>query len=332
MHYKKREWNEEIDPVFYKIIRTFLDGLKLVEIPSNEGYLILSLSEDQLKKLEIAGFPTIAKYYEKYRVEDLLDDTKLIFPDEINAVEFKNIRKKARKRGFDLKELLSLVEFIEEKESRDYYLQAFAPFECADSYKAYTSTMGEKALKKWGKKIRSDIFSMRLHILTMSVECIKRDVKRIEVFRKRNVYNSKLLRRYLFLIWDAVSIVINRMSLRQLLDEARRGNDKSLFKLIQLDKTIFDHEWVRTRIRKALYSGDMEFIVELADNLKKGHFETRGENLDIRLVLMNFWSAGIYRLTTKQKMALLRDSGIKIYQSENSFRQLVDRLRPFISL
>jgi hypothetical protein len=331
MHYKTRKWNEVIDPAFNKIIRAFLDGLKLVQIPANEGYLILTLSEDQLKNIEKQGFPTIAKYYEKDGVEDLLNAVKAVSSDEIKAVDFRKIGNEAGKGGFDLKTLFSLVESIEEKESRNYYLRAFASFQSKCSYRAFTSNTGEKAFKKWGKKIWSDIFSMFCHISTMKVKSIRKDARYMEIFKERNVYNSELLKRYLFLIWDAISIVNNRVPLRRLFDKARRGDAKSLFKLIQLDKTIFDHEWVRTRIRKALYEGDMKFIGELADNFKKGHFITRKQNLDIAVVVMNFWSAGIYRLTTRQKMALLKDSGMKIYQSENSFRQLVDRLRPFLS-
>ena len=59
MHYKKRKWNEDIDPAFNKIIKTYLDGLRSLEMPSNKEYLILCASEDQLKKLESEGFPSI---------------------------------------------------------------------------------------------------------------------------------------------------------------------------------------------------------------------------------------------------------------------------------
>lgn len=99
MHYKKREWYEEIDPAFNKIITRFLEGLKLVEIPSDQGYLILSLSEDQLKNVERQGFPTIAKYYEKGGVEDFFDDAKTVFFDDMKDMEFKKIRKETRKKG-----------------------------------------------------------------------------------------------------------------------------------------------------------------------------------------------------------------------------------------
>jgi len=50
----------------------------------------------------------------------------------------------------------------------------------------------------------------------------------------------------------------------QLFCEAREGNDKSLFHLFQYDSTLFDHEWVRMRLRKALYLGDVKFFDELA--------------------------------------------------------------------
>jgi len=40
IHYKGRAWSEEIDPTFNETIKKYLEGLRLIQIPSEEILLL----------------------------------------------------------------------------------------------------------------------------------------------------------------------------------------------------------------------------------------------------------------------------------------------------
>ncbi len=334
IHYKKRPWNEVIDPTFNKIIKKYMETLRLVNIPANEGHLVLSLPEESLKKIEREGYPKFGKFYEKEDMKDIFEESKLLFSEELKDIDFKSMKKEAKKRGVHFQDFIRFLilcsKLIKRYEDCDYYLKSFKPFESEESFNKHFAGMNKKERKKCVRKFSSDILSMFLHVAVSDIDELKKENEYTQRLRINVLNSSKLIRRLLFSIWDSVCLINHKKSLKQLFCEAHEGNDESLFRLFQYDPTLFDQEWVRVRIRKALYSGDTKFFDDLAETLKKGCLDTRKDNLDITIVLMNFWKAGIYRLTTGQKMELLSDSGIKIAQSEASFRKIVDRIRPFV--
>ena len=69
-----------------------------------------------------------------------------------------------------------------------------------------------------------------------------------------------MIKRNLFYTWDAVSLIVNGNSLKDLYQKAKEGDDESLFKIVKIDKTFFDHKWVRTRMNKAAYSADWSIL------------------------------------------------------------------------
>jgi hypothetical protein len=334
IHYKKRKWYEEVDPAFNETIKKYLACFRLLHIPADEGHLILTLPEDTLKQMEKEGYPKFIKFYEQEDIQNVLDEAKILFPEEMKDIDVKNIKKQARKSGMHLQDyflfLLTIAESINEGNKNAYYVESFKPWASYESLKQYMSGMNEKERKKYGRKIHSDILSMMWHIGMSDIEELKKENKYTKKLRMNILNSSKLIRRLLFVIWDTLAIINHKKPMIKLYSEARDGNNKSLFHLFQYDPTLFDHEWVRVRLRKALYSGDVKFFDQLAKTLQKGCLDTGKQNLEIGFVLMNFWKAGIYRLTTQQKMELLRDSGIQFKQNEIAFRKIVDRIRPFV--
>lgn len=328
-HYKKPSWYHEIDPVFNKVIKVYMENLSLMDIPSREGHLVLNLGENHLKRIEREGYPKLAKLYEKENIRDVFDDAKLVFLDEFGVFALNTLKKEAKKRGIFLEKLLQISSFVKEKDSKDYYEKSFEPLKSGNTFRNYTSGMTKEELKKYGRKIHSDILSMLCHIFLLNNESLKKDAKYIEMVSRNFLSYSKLLRRFVFFTWDVISLMNHKKSLRQLYNEAQK-DDESLLNLLRLDKTLFDHEWVRVRMRKAMYSGDLDFIDSVADALKKGQFDTRKENLDITIALINFWKTGIYRLTIPQRMELLKDSGIEFVQNETAFSKIIERIRPFV--
>lgn len=126
-------------------------------------------------------------------------------------------------------------------------------------------------------------------------------------------------------MWDTISIFVHRKGLRNLFIEARKGNDDSLFKLIQIDKTVFDHDWVRTRIRKAAYFGDWKFFENISKAINTDPLKNRKIHGDLFLILCQFWTVGLYRLTIPEIMQVFKISGVRMVYDEVNFRKFVDR-------
>ena len=64
-HYRTRPWQTEIDPSFNEIIKKYLETLRLVNIPSYEGHLVLSLPQESLEKMKREHYPKFEKLYDK---------------------------------------------------------------------------------------------------------------------------------------------------------------------------------------------------------------------------------------------------------------------------
>ncbi len=177
----------------------------------------------------------------------------------------------------------------------------------------------EKDIKKYMHFV-SDLMSLGFH-MSIDSDIIEKDVKHLSAGQCQGIFH---------LTMEIASLLIHKKFLREIYDEAKKGNDDYLFKLIQIDKTAFDSEWVRERIRKALYEGDKQFFALLGQAVKKDPLSNRKLKIEQHLVLMHFWWYGLYRLTVPEIMQLLIDSGMKIKEDEVTFRKFIDReVRPY---
>lgn len=304
---KKQPVKHKIDPAFNKFIKLYLENLRLMQLPGNEGYLALELDEKDYRKMELEGFPGIAPLYENDTVKDVIFEAGLLFGQNISKHDFTEIGKKSKKAGGFCEFFSSIFEEVANyqemnQESKSYYLNSFAPLCSEKTLKEHTSNMDEKNLKKWGRKIHSDILSLVWHDLEIRIEKMKKDINKSRdiIKNKLNIYQKRMIRRSLFSTWNTISLLVNRKSLKQLFTEAKNGNEESLFRLIKVDKTLLDHGWVRTRIRKAVYSGDWGFFKELSEAINTDPLENRKIHGDIFLVLLQFWKVGLYRLSAKK--------------------------------
>ena len=127
-------------------------------------------------------------------------------------------------------------------------------------------------------------------------------------------------------IYDAISITTYRKPLRELIEEAR-NNDESLYKAIHLDKTLFEVDWVRKRIRKAFYSGDSTFFKQLGRAIKKPPIPGKVMYVEAIVILASLWFPGLCRLENSELMELLKTSGVMIPEDPEAFRKFIDRLK-----
>lgn len=327
MSVKTTSWKQKIDPAFDKFIKLYSLFLGTIQLPGNEGYISVELSDNYLRKLETEGFPSIASMYEHDKVEDSAFDFFSMLHENFTMPEFKKIMREMKKGKNNLPDLLLwAAEQIQEKDSREYYTKKFERFRSKSDYQKYIENMDEIKLKKWKQEIYSDLQSLQVHNVLKGIEDLRENIviKRKQVVKRFNE-QPRILKRSIFGTWDTISLLVHRKGLKKLFDEARKGNDESLFKLLQIDKTLFDHEWLRVKIRKASYSGDWKFFNNLSKAIKTDPLNNRKVHGDIFLILVRLWTAGLYRLTIPQMMQLFEDSGVRMRYDEINFRKFVDR-------
>jgi hypothetical protein len=331
---KTDSWKDKIDPAFDKFIKFYLLLLETCQLPANEGYLSMQLPESCLKKLEIEGFPSIALLYEHDNAEDASFDFISMLDDTITMQDFKKatrkIAKEIKKDEYSLYEIfLALADQLQEKESKDYYLKKYKYLMSDDGYKIHMKSLSEVKQKKWRKEFYSDWQSLQWNHAVNVVEHVKESIddKRKIIVRRFNE-QPKIFRRSIFFLWNTISMLINKKGIKSLLVEARKGDDKSddsLFKLLQIDKTLFDHDWVRARIRKASYFADWDFFDKMSKAIKTDPLKNRKVHGDVFLILIHLWTVGLYRLTIPELMQLFKISGVRMVYDEINFRKFIDR-------
>jgi hypothetical protein len=331
MQYKESSWKDKVDPAFDKFIKLYLEVLEKMKLPGNKGYLALDLDEKNFKKMEIGGFPSIASLYEHDKPDDVILDYALLFSDApLSKSDLNVIKREFKKSGNYFEALLLAVDEIEDEESREYYSRSFKFLRSENNCKELISGLDKIGIKKAGKKFHSDVLSLTWQCAMEDVKSLKENIdEKRPIIEKRAHSQPRMLRRSIFFVWDTVSLLVNKKSLKELFNEARnevrKGTGESLFKLIKIDKTLFDHDWVRARIRKAIYSGDWKFFDLLSKAIKTDPLENRKVHGDIFLILLFFWRLGLYRLTIPELMTLFKESGVRMIYDEINFRKFVDR-------
>ena len=319
-------WKQKVDPAFPEFIKLYLFYLETVKLPSNEGYLSMELPEQYLKRFEIEGFPSIASIYEHDKPEDLQFDVISLFDDAATKQDFKKVtRKMTKDKHFFYETLVQIAGRLEEN-SREYYLKKFEPIKSENNYKLHIESMNEVGVENWRKENISDRQSLQWHYYVKVLEDAKQNIaaKRKTIVKRFNE-QPKIFKRNIYWVWNTISLLVHRKGLKNLFNAARKGSDEALFKLIQIDKTLFDHDWLRERIRKAAYLGDWQFFTDLSKAISTDPINNRKIHGELFLILAQFWMVGLYRLTIPEVMELLKESGVRMQYDEVNFRKFVDR-------
>jgi hypothetical protein len=303
MKSRASSWKQEVDPAFPNFIKSYLDLLESFGLPRSEGYIHIKDTEGFLEVMESKGFPGFTDYYKEDSWQGIISELSPI-SDELDilgglgsifdALDQENW-------GYNIKGIIHRVTESIRPESREYY-RKWQRIPSPDNLQEYVHFI-------------TDMISLSFHLSTQNGD------REDQSFRP----NADLIQRIVFTAYEVASTLVNKEMLRTLYQEAREGNDASLFALIRVDKSAFDHEWVRTRIRKALYEGDQRFFESLGEAIKKDPLKHRRWKIELHLILRQFWYYGLYRLTMPELMQLLEDSGVTIHEDEVTFRKFIDR-------
>lgn len=338
MAYKTDSWKEKVDPAFVKFIKFYLEFLKVSQLPGNRGYL--ALYDRNLRTLEIEGFPSIASVYEQDESKDSLIDLCSMVDETFRVEELKEfenqIKKEIRREKHNIFTYMSELSGAMQGESREYYREAFKHLVSREKYNEYISGRKEDDVKELVKKAQSDLLSCQFNLMVMDLADKKEEIRRNIQLRNFR-YSTRMIKRNLFYTWDAVSIMVNGASLKELYRGAKNGDNDCLFKLIQVDKTFFDHKWFRMRINEAAYSGNLDFFESLGEAIRTDplRHDTRQDRLDrLFVVIKFFWNFGLYRLSDYELHGLLISDSIYselgTHEDVESFIKWLQRHRTYL--
>lgn len=299
MQYKRRSWKEIIDPAFDHILEIYNNALDLIK-PS---------SEDLLKKLEESGIRSFKLFYEGEETLHTLTELAGV----INAHDLENKVRlfiEGKEKGsmeIPYEALMSIAEIFDD-DSRRRYKEIFEPLSSDAKRADVFNGMDDKGIREWIQNVGSYLNSLLLHKFVLAIEKIGPEEKK-EIIQKLSA--EQILFLY-FKVLDQVCFVVNKKSLRTLYKEAKVDNNRvSLYKILQFDKALFDHEWVRDLMFRAMITNDDAFLNKVGYAIKTeppiGKVKTWGR---LKYMLLSCWRSGLYKLSVPQLDDLLNDSNI----------------------
>lgn len=336
-------WKGKIDPAFDELIKVHLDFIRNTCIcDSDKKKRYLSLDKESLKVLERKRYPPLLKEFKPNlrNLKKMSNDIIAIgaSPDCMHILDyFKNLAKlcnlnkqknnKTKKEIMDKfineykSNLMRMIKGLSREDSRNYYKKRLEIYFSPEVAKAFVEGKTQDELKRDYFEIGTDIFC-----LMYQTEIKGYWDSQDKSCEDKKINKPNLIHIAMQQIYDAISITTYRKSLRALIKEAR-NSDESLYKAIHLDKTLFDVDWVRKRIRKAFYSGDSTFFKQLGRAIKKPPIPGKVMYVEAIVILASLWFLGLYRLEISELMELLEASGAMISEDPESFRKFIDRLK-----
>ena len=322
---KKNTWKTKIDPAFDELIQVYRLFLEECRLPANTGYICLA--DDCMRIMEQEGYPSLTGDFAPHEettavmVELGADEDVLLISTFLT--QFKDKK--------NLSEIISLMHHPRQmadglnKKSKEYYLKRFAPLSSEEEAKAYFTDNTEDEFRAWFKDLTADFATLFLHVSFKGI-LASRQNEQCDL-KDLNINKLSLTKTALTHIYNAISELTHRTPLQNLVALAASGDDAALFKAVQIDKTLVDEEWVRTRIRKAQFSGDREFFEHLGEAIKKTPLENDIEYGGLLLILKFFWNKGLYRLTYPELRDLIEAGGIRLQEDPGTFKRYIYRLK-----
>ena len=317
---KTDSWKEKIDPAFDELIKVYLDFIDRSQIKVNTGYLCLDNdSLNILKEKEYPSFHKKIKFDYEYNKKLTKDIIKLGASNDIEYIlKFFTAKKFEQKKSY----LFKMIQALPNKESKEYYRTFFSFFETEEKLKSYLN-------RRPGIDLKRCVYEFNMNILTLVTQVMFKgywDTENDESIKRKRLDRLNLIKIGLSEVFNTVSSITHKKSLDELLEEAEKGCDESLFKAIQIDKTLFDLDWLRRRIRKAFYAGDSSFFKKLGTAIEKTSLENDIEYTKLNSVLISFWGLGLCKLNNQEQWELLKSCGITVQTDPETFRKYVNRL------
>jgi hypothetical protein len=231
MQYKVSSWKQNIDPALDKIIKYFIQILNQSDLPSNTGWI--AIEDHYLKIMEKKGMQGWIKNYQ-YMI-DLESDIKKSFLIKKNEP----LKERNKHLSNFEKEISEYIRILPE-ESREYYKKRFKPFFSESNRLEYFGKMKQEELKDYLINVVNDMFMLMVHCSIVEAEKEQWNISQ-EVLQKR--FNKPSIFMNLWTsVNDAISLIVFKKHIYELIKEASNGDEKEFFKLLQIDRTVTEFD------------------------------------------------------------------------------------------
>lgn len=315
---KTSSWKNKIDPAFDTLIKTLVNHLDLMELPSDHKIIKVLKNTNRSKVVSFRTF-----YEDNYKAKiNLFDISSIPNVNKIGKAlkEIDESKNNKDNRRF-YKTVISLADDLP-AESKKFYYKAFNFISSDESEKEFQKNIPQKEEINYLNEFQNDVYTLLFHkyIHSLSNNDLQKEKKTL--LRKLNSENILSLS---FNLLNNLSLIINKKSLKGLYAEAKSGDRESLYELLKIDKTLFDHDWVRELMLEAMITGDDLFFDKVGQAIKSDPPFGKLKRGKLKYVLIFFWKMGLYRLTYPELIKLLEDSGLEVHEDPESFRKYIDR-------
>lgn len=305
-------WKSKIDPCLVKTVTFFLDFVDQLEKSPREG--LLGFPED----IDINSLQWHSLYHGEVK-EDSLD-----FLVNIGLITEEPIKKffKAMQSFDDPKRVIEIcsgmVETLPEAESRLFYKKEL---------KRLSEKVQIKDLSDLMDKKTRDFFSVTLSLIVryLFINIQGEPVTTSPEIENQFIRDHKFISMLISFLSMTFSNIAHQKTLYELMVRLSRGEDKSLFKAVTIDKSFLFHEEVKARIIKAQLTGDSKFFKNLGKAISDTPLRKIGQHGKTHFALSFFWLMGLYKLNSFELYRFLQDCGLVPPSYPYAFEKFIQR-------
>jgi len=335
--YDKNSWKKKIDPAFDKPIKSYLKYLNEIENLPNDGQLTF---QDEFIKLINENTNVSADYKKEFKNEMLQFNKNIglvteheseVFLNTINTIdEYNELLRELQKNGSkitisqfpmlptitsQMHSLIKLAEKLPEEESKQCY---------ANKINVFIKDISAKHFFQFQKDFVSILLALFIRFSFNEIDESNENGDAKE--DTEHLRNPIVISKVMGYIYSTISQISHQKDMRELLDNINKGDDKSLFKAITIDKTLISYEPVRNRIIQAQASGDKKFLSKLGKAIAKSPLERVGEHGKTYAVLKFFWkNIELYKLNNQELYHFLKSCGLTPPAYPDAFDKFMQR-------
>jgi hypothetical protein len=313
--YSKDSWKQKIDPAFDKLVKTYIAFLTPFEKSPREGRLnfpaeyiepIIETSDMQdAYKTDMESLDGMFALLEKVGMASK-NDIKIIhtFYSSKNADDV-------------LKICPEMISTLPEEESKQFYRDKLEFYKNHPELKPDSEILDKNTLDFY-----SFVMSLLIRYLFVKLYSDGKEIinDEIDLFKKSGVIIP-----ILDVILSSFSQLANQRTLAELKENVIKGDDKSLFKAITIDKNFLYLDEVKKRITQAQLSGDSDFFNKLGKAIASNPLKRIGQHGKTYAVLKLFWLMGLYKLTNEELYEFLKSCGLIPPDYPDAFQKFVRR-------
>lgn len=312
--HNKDSWKEKLDPAFDTFLKGYVAFLSKLESYPNEGQLAIpaDLAESIIKNHAPGTDNEAQDDSFKYTLKaGGLSNKDINLYSHVTEL----LKEENYKKLFEI--CHKLIKYLPEEESREYYINKIGSYKIDPDFELSDGLPYKTFLDSY-----STVFSLLARYFFLILFKNDKEIKnnKIEYFKKSG---AKIA--FLNTILSSFSQLAHQTTLAELEEKISKGDDKSIFKAVTIDKAVLFNKNVKNRITTAQLTGDTEFLKKLGKAIAKNPFEKIAQHGKTYSILKTFWIFGLYKLTNEELYDFLTSCGLIPPAYPDAFQKFVKR-------